>query len=128
MPLRYLTSKGGANVKPTFCHQTPPTPEVGEACGLHRTNHGSREATRTSCETKKSRTLENKLSSTRRNGWSECTLWKLRWEPRGPGPPDCAAKFRNTDNRHHLRQPGAGTADSLGSVCGCSEGRSRIRS
>ena len=45
-------------------------------------------------------------------------------EDQRPGPPPCAAKFRSMDNRHHLRQPGAGTADSSGSVCSCSEGRS----
>jgi hypothetical protein len=38
------------NVKPAFCHQTPPTPKVGEAYRLHRTNYGGCEATRTSIE------------------------------------------------------------------------------
>ena len=33
--------------------------------------------------------------------------WELR-------PPNGAAKFRSTDNRYHLLQPRAGTADSSG--------------
>src|ERR1700676_4625652 len=126
MPLRYLTSKGGANVKPTFCHQTPPTPEVGEACGLHRTNHGGREATRTSCETKKIGEPW-RISFPVQDGMAGPNAHRGRFvvSPRGPGPPpDCAAKFHNTDNRHHLHQPGAGTADNSGSVCSYSEGRS----
>ena len=120
--LDFQRSKEGANVKPTFCHQTPPTPEVGEACRLHRTNHGGREATRTSCETKKiigpytvSFPVQDGMAGP--NAYS----WNLRWEPRGLGPPDCATKFHSTDNRRHSRQPGAGTADSSGWVCGCSE-------
>jgi hypothetical protein len=33
--------------------QTPPTPEVGKACRLHRTHHGGSEVTRTRCEAKR---------------------------------------------------------------------------
>jgi hypothetical protein len=35
---------GAANVKPTFGHETPPPPEVGQARRLHGTNDGGFEA------------------------------------------------------------------------------------
>jgi hypothetical protein len=52
---------GGANVKPTFCHQTPPAPEIREARRLHRTNHGGREATRRSGEGKNEESLNEDI-------------------------------------------------------------------
>jgi hypothetical protein len=41
-----------------------------------------------------------------------------------PGQLDCAARFRSRHNRHHESQPRAGIADSSGSACNCSRGRS----
>jgi hypothetical protein len=43
---------GEANVKPTFCHEAPPTSEVGQARRLYGTNDGGFEATVTGGESK----------------------------------------------------------------------------
>jgi len=50
--LKHQAATGEANVKPTFCHETPPPPEVGEAYRLHRTDDGGCEATLTGGEGK----------------------------------------------------------------------------